>query len=333
MFKKFISLFALISLGAEPVYAASLPGATIANEKLIQDTLPTVYMSVAVYASGCDDFSVSNTKVLQEPHDLKTENGRHVAGKWQELWTVKACQKSFDVPVYFILDPTGATYAVDVRAIREVSSTNTRPGERGNTRLNLDNPNGTAKVAVDFRENAETGEISVVSRDANTGKVISETSGKKNEYIDSVSNIPGASHEIHLQKSKTHADAWEGTIKASTPDGGDIDVSMQGDNLAGTISESNSKYKTKITFNNGSAQAEFIDVNTQKVLFTVKGNEDYGQVYDANNRLIAEGSTENPKIYDKKAYAEFERVSDYEDEEEDDFDIESFSDLRNLLGF
>ncbi len=119
MFKKILLFVGWIGIGMTSVNAASLPGETMANETLIQDTLPSVYMTASALVPNCENFSVTDTRVLQPPHDLKMQNGRYVAGQWQEAWTVQACHQQLIVPVDFILDPTGATFAINVRNIRQ----------------------------------------------------------------------------------------------------------------------------------------------------------------------------------------------------------------------
>ena len=119
MFKKILLFVGWIGMGMTSVNAASLPGKTMANETLIQDTLPSVYMTASALVPDCKDFSVTDTRVLQPPHDLKMQNGRYIAGQWQEAWTVQACHRQLIVPVDFILDPTGATFAINIRNIRQ----------------------------------------------------------------------------------------------------------------------------------------------------------------------------------------------------------------------
>lgn len=93
-------------------YNLPLPGGTLGNEKLQYDTLMPVYTMAQIKVQDCGKFYVSNTKVTKQPYDLKTENGAYVDGKWEELWTVSACGKKVYVPVRFILDRTGATWAI-----------------------------------------------------------------------------------------------------------------------------------------------------------------------------------------------------------------------------
>ena len=119
MFKKFFLLTSLVISGSVSSFAAALPGETMANDTLIQDTLPSVYMTASAFVPDCEDFAVTDTRVLQPPHDLKMQNGRYVAGQWQEAWTVQACRRQVIVPIDFILDPTGAAFAINVKNIQQ----------------------------------------------------------------------------------------------------------------------------------------------------------------------------------------------------------------------
>lgn len=86
-----------------------LPGTSIADEKLQQESLFTVYMFAhRVAAPDCKDFSIIDTKVSAD----KVDN------KWQEIWTIKACSKTANVPINFILGEEGATYAIDPMGVR-----------------------------------------------------------------------------------------------------------------------------------------------------------------------------------------------------------------------
>ena len=47
------------------------------------------------------------------------QNGRYVAGQWQEAWIIQACRRRVIVPIDFILDPTGAAFAINVKNIQQ----------------------------------------------------------------------------------------------------------------------------------------------------------------------------------------------------------------------
>ena len=99
-------------------YNLPLPGGTLGNEKLQYDTLMPVYTMAQIKVQDCQKYSVTDTKVTKQPYDLKTENGAYVDGKWEELWTVSACGKKVYVPIRFVLDRTGATWAIGEKDVK-----------------------------------------------------------------------------------------------------------------------------------------------------------------------------------------------------------------------
>ena len=86
-----------------------LPGKSIADTKLQENTLFTAYMFAhRVAPANCKDFAIIDTNVSEE----KVDN------KWQEIWTIKACSKTAFVPIDFTLKESGAVYAINPRGVR-----------------------------------------------------------------------------------------------------------------------------------------------------------------------------------------------------------------------
>ncbi len=113
--KKGICLALMLMSMATAAFAYSydtnlpLPGKSIADTKLQQDSLFTVYMfGHRIAAPDCQHFSITDTQVSK----AKVDN------KWQEVWTVQACSKSANIPINFELKETGATYAIDPMGVR-----------------------------------------------------------------------------------------------------------------------------------------------------------------------------------------------------------------------
>lgn len=119
MFKKALcSLIAVIALSAT-VYAYTydtnlpLPGKSVADTKLQENTLFTAYMFAhRVAAPDCKDFAIVDTAVSSE----KVDN------KWQEIWTIKACSRTATVPINFEIKENGATYAIDPMGVRVINN-------------------------------------------------------------------------------------------------------------------------------------------------------------------------------------------------------------------
>ena len=108
------SLIALIGLSTT-VFAYNydtnlpLPGNSIADTKLQENTLFTAYMFAhRIAPANCQNFAIIDTNVSQE----KVDN------KWQEVWTIKACTKTAFVPIDFIEKETGSVYAIDPMGVR-----------------------------------------------------------------------------------------------------------------------------------------------------------------------------------------------------------------------
>ena len=119
MLKKILcSLFATIAL-TFAVYAYNydtnlpLPGKSIADVKLQQNTLFTAYMFAHRIATpDCKNFSIIDTSVSEE----KVDN------KWQEVWTIKACTKTALVPINFELKENAGTYAIDPMGVKVITN-------------------------------------------------------------------------------------------------------------------------------------------------------------------------------------------------------------------
>ena len=114
MKKVIFSVLALLSLSTA-VFAYNydtnlpLPGTSIADTKLQENTLFTAYMFAhRVAPANCKDFAIIDTNVSEE----KVDN------KWQEIWAIKACSKTAFVPIDFTVKETGAVYAINPMGVR-----------------------------------------------------------------------------------------------------------------------------------------------------------------------------------------------------------------------
>ena len=112
--KMFCTMLAIVGVTAA-VFAYNydtnlpLPGKSIADTKLQENTLFTAYMFAhRVAAPNCQEFAIIDTNVSEEKID----------NKWQEVWTIKACSKTATVPINFELKESGATYAIDPMGVR-----------------------------------------------------------------------------------------------------------------------------------------------------------------------------------------------------------------------
>lgn len=180
--------------------------------------------------------------------------------------------------------------------------------------LYVSNPKGSEQAVVNIKRTESNDVIETTVYDQNTGKQLAHLSAKEGEYIDSVQQMGDTSHEIHLKKTGPGDKDLSGTIKYSGKDES-IDFQFSNGQVVGTFSQVENGIKTEITImSDGSMQAVYSDYQTKEVLYKVVGTQDYTYLYDKDGHLIAEGTEDAPKIYDKKAYEEFKKITDEEDD-------------------
>ena len=86
-----------------------LPGKSIAGEALQKESLFTAYSFAHRIASPtCTSFAIVDTNVSKEKID----------NKWQEIWTIEACERKATVPINFEINPNGNVYAIDPMGVR-----------------------------------------------------------------------------------------------------------------------------------------------------------------------------------------------------------------------
>lgn len=178
----------------------------------------------------------------------------------------------------------------------------------------MTNPNGSERAAINIKTIEENDIIETTVYDKTTGKQISHISGKKGEYIDSIKQTEHSSHEIHLKKTGPNDNDLSGTIKYSSKDTS-TDIQLSNGTIIGHFSEVENNIKTDVSMmSDGSVQIVYSDNQTKEVLYKAFGTQDYMFLYDRNGQLIAEGSEDAMKIHNAKAYAEFEKLTEAEDD-------------------
>lgn len=89
--------------GSSNTQAKIVPGETLGNTALQQDSLLQVYMAAATKMpdEGCSgkDFRVLDTKVTDQPKEVE---GAAVFTRWAEMWTVGGCGNTVDVDVTYM---------------------------------------------------------------------------------------------------------------------------------------------------------------------------------------------------------------------------------------
>ncbi len=92
-----------------------LPGGTITDPQLQQDSVPYAAGAMGAMPAGCDQGSVVNTRFIGL--DGKPPGTRPAPGSqpvpWTEVWTLQACAKRADVTIHFKPDQTGTEIRAD----------------------------------------------------------------------------------------------------------------------------------------------------------------------------------------------------------------------------
>ena len=89
--------------------ALPLPGKSIADVNLQRETLFTAYaFAHRIAAPDCTAFSIINTSVSKPKAD----------NKWQEIWTIKACERTATVPMNFEVKNGANIYGIDPMGVR-----------------------------------------------------------------------------------------------------------------------------------------------------------------------------------------------------------------------
>jgi len=91
-----------------------LPGESIANDKLQFNVVKELYEITSKKYPACLNYNISNTQIIHYPHDVVKKKGKYVSGYWRELWSVKACDSVYQVPVTFTIHKKKTTYHIDL---------------------------------------------------------------------------------------------------------------------------------------------------------------------------------------------------------------------------
>lgn len=114
--KKFL-LATVLSLLLSPIALAGsfnnsfpLPGNSICSTRLQVDTVATITPLAQEFAgNSCSNYQVTNTQILKNYEKIKETSTGKTWGMWAEVWTVRTCNRSFDVVLAFKNDVYGGT--------------------------------------------------------------------------------------------------------------------------------------------------------------------------------------------------------------------------------
>ena len=92
---------------------------SLANDILKRDTINGIggiKMILEVKGYECQP-QLLKADVLQQPTEVKFENGVAVSGYWRERWDLQCNDSKVTLPIVFILDRTGASYRITLNEI------------------------------------------------------------------------------------------------------------------------------------------------------------------------------------------------------------------------
>ena len=197
--------------------------------------------------------------------------------------------------------------------------------------LNIKNPYGSENVTIEVQEVAD-GQIKMIARDQNTGKIISSTDGVKDKYVKSSSEFNGIKQDMDLKLSNT--DEITGQIGYSNKNTGEEVFANILGNGAGLLNQTKKGYKMSLNMKNeDTGTVTYTKAKTKEIVCIVAYDKYKSQVYDADKKLIAEGRTEDDEpsqVYNRAAWQKCEKIMDIFDDDDDDDDV---SDDLSFFGF
>ena len=120
MLKKVFILFISLIITAGITYARGfdfnfpLHGDSIASDDLQFKILKKIYKNAASNYPACFDIKISDTQIVHYPYDVIKKDGKFVSGYWKEIWTVKACDEFYQVPITFYIRKKGTYFDIDM---------------------------------------------------------------------------------------------------------------------------------------------------------------------------------------------------------------------------
>ena len=89
---------------------APLPGKSIASVELQNNTMFSVFsFGLRIATKDCFDIAITDTKVVKPKKN----------GTWEEVWTLKACERTGWLPITFTDTADGAgTFAIDYMNVK-----------------------------------------------------------------------------------------------------------------------------------------------------------------------------------------------------------------------
>ncbi len=112
---RMINTLTAIGQNGMPQTQPLLPGSTISDPQLQQDSVQYAASRMGEMPAGCDQGAITNTRFVGV--DGQPPGTRPVAGEapkpWTEVWSLKACSKAANVTMHFTPDATGTEIRTD----------------------------------------------------------------------------------------------------------------------------------------------------------------------------------------------------------------------------
>lgn len=176
----------------------------------------------------------------------------------------------------------------------------------------ITNPKGNEKLSIERKIDAETGTVELIGRDENAGiNTHYMKADKATQSLEYHANVNGEHTTMQLKKTGPGEDDVSGRVKASGKDY-KMDLEVVNGQPIGSFQQVENGYlfKSRI-YADGTMSQEISEQKTGKLLYRLTGTEDYMKIYDAENRLVAEGADEdNMKVYREDDYKEFLKLDE-----------------------
>lgn len=86
-----------------------VPGKTLADGRLQSEMLFPIYAyGLRVASPECQEFAITDTNISKAKEN----------GNWEEIWTVKACERTARIPVKFTTTENGTDFAIDPMGVK-----------------------------------------------------------------------------------------------------------------------------------------------------------------------------------------------------------------------
>ncbi len=115
LFTIFIMLFVSADISNAVEYDFNLPlsGDSIANDTLQYNVLKQIYSDSIKEYPACTDFKIKNTQIVHYPYDVVKKKDKYIKGYWKEIWTLNACNSTFQVPLTFIIHKNNTDFIIE----------------------------------------------------------------------------------------------------------------------------------------------------------------------------------------------------------------------------